>query len=314
MNFRHIEVFFAVMTSGTVTEAARQLGVSQPSVTTTLQQAEAKLGIQLFQRESGRLVPTEEARILFAEAERAHDALEALKTLASRLQIGSGGHVRIAAVPSLSLQLLPDAIARFEKRHTGFQYSVAVLNTEELLKELDSRKGTYNLGFTFGDHADSGLTSSLVGEVQLMVLMPADWVVADSENILSALSERPYISAYDHTALGQACRKLFAAADIEPRIVARSHMHHLAGSLVQRGIGYTVLDALTVRLLQNDRRHAPLIVKPLPGHPTMPVNAVYSGQRGLTNPASVFIECFQQSFAALDGLNKAAVGAEFIVV
>ena len=73
MNFRHIEIFFAVMTCGTVTEAARQLGVSQPSVTTTIQQAERKLGIQLFRRESGRLLPTQEAMTLFEEAERAHE-------------------------------------------------------------------------------------------------------------------------------------------------------------------------------------------------------------------------------------------------
>lgn len=48
MNFRQLEVFFAMMTSGTVTEAARLLGVSQPAVTTSIQQTEKKLGITLF--------------------------------------------------------------------------------------------------------------------------------------------------------------------------------------------------------------------------------------------------------------------------
>jgi DNA-binding transcriptional LysR family regulator len=43
MNFRHLEVFYAVMTAGTVTGAARQLGVSQPSVTTTIKAAETGL-------------------------------------------------------------------------------------------------------------------------------------------------------------------------------------------------------------------------------------------------------------------------------
>jgi DNA-binding transcriptional LysR family regulator len=141
VNYRHLEVFFAVMTNGTVTEAARQLGVSQPSVTTTLKQAEAKLGIQLFQREGGRLIPTSEARILYEEAERAHEALTAIRTLARRLQVGSGGHVRVAAVPTMSLELLPDAIEIFQKRHKGFSYSVSTLNTEEIVDQLDTRKG-----------------------------------------------------------------------------------------------------------------------------------------------------------------------------
>ena len=65
MNYRHLEVFFTVMTSKTVTEAARKLCISQPSVTTTLKHAETQLGIMLFQREGGRLVPTQEAQVLF---------------------------------------------------------------------------------------------------------------------------------------------------------------------------------------------------------------------------------------------------------
>jgi len=171
MNFRHVEVFFAVMTCGTVTEAARQLGVSQPSVTTTIQQAEAGLGIRLFQRESGRLVPTAEARILFEEAERAHDALAAFRALARSLRTGQGGHVRIAAVPSISLELLPEAIARFQQLHSGFNYSVSTLNTEEILQQLDSRVGTFNLGFSFGDLDDSGFETRKIGDADLMAVL-----------------------------------------------------------------------------------------------------------------------------------------------
>lgn len=169
MNFRHVEVFFAVMTSGTVTEAARRLGVSQPSVTTTLQQAEARLGIRLFQRESGRLVPTAEARVLFEEAERAHDALDAFRTMARRLKEGQGGHLRIAAVPSISLELLPDAIARFQQAHSGYNYSVSTLNTEEILQQLDTRTGSFQLGFSFGELQDTGFATRQVGDRKSVV-------------------------------------------------------------------------------------------------------------------------------------------------
>ena len=300
MNFRHIEVFFAVMTCGTVTEAARQLGVSQPSVTTTIQQAESRLGLRLFQREGGRLVPTAEARVLFEEAERAHDALSAFRTLAGRLRLGEGGHVRIAAVPSLSLELLPDAIARFEELHSGFNYSVTTLNTEEILHELDSRAGTFHLGFSFGGHEDLGFPTLAVGDAELFAAFPADWDIPGTGVVnLGDLAELPYISGFDSNPVGQICGNLFTAAGIVPRTVARIHTHHLAGRLVQRGIGYALLDSVTVRALLHDRHAETVTLRRIAGATTFPIAAIFRAQRSVSNQASLFVECFQEAYASL---------------
>jgi len=300
VNFRHLEVFYAVMINGTVTAAARQLGVTQPSVTTTLQQAESRLGVQLFQRESGRLIPTEEAHILFDEASRAHEALSAVSILAKNLELGRGGHVRVASVPSLAIDLLPDAIEMFEKRLTGFQYSVTTLNTEEIIDQLDTRKGTFNLGLTFGVPPESSLASTDVGEVDIFAVLPGEWGVApDKELDLKSLADRPFVAGFDGTALGTHGRELFLNADVEPRVVARSHTHQLAGALVQRGLGYALLDSLTVLGLLRQGADRTVTISRLPGSPTLPVVAAYPSQRRLSNAASAFIECFQQAFEVL---------------
>jgi len=300
MNFRHVEVFFAVMTCGTVTEAARQLGVSQPSVTTTIQQAEAGLGIRLFQRESGRLVPTAEARILFEEAERAHDALAAFRALARSLRTGQGGHVRIAAVPSISLELLPEAIARFQQLHSGFNYSVSTLNTEEILQQLDSRMGTFNLGFSFGDLDDSGFETRKIGDADLMAVFPKRWELPANDAIdLVALADRPYIAGFDSTPAGQVCRNLFVEAGFKPRVVATIHTHHLAGSLVQRGMGYAILDSVTLRALLHERDADTVAIRRIAGNPTIPVTAVFRAQRSKENQTTLFVECFEAAYRAL---------------
>lgn len=300
MNFRHLEVFYAVMTNGTVTEAARQLGVSQPSVTTTLKQAEAKLGFQLFQREGGRLIPTPEARVLFEEAERAHESLTAIRHLSQRLQVGQGGHVRIAATPTISLELLPDAIEVFESRHSGFSYSVNTLNTEEIVDQLDTRRGTFHLGFTFGSDPHSGLAQVNVGSTEVVAVLPGSWdLPADAELSMADLEGRPYISGFDQTALASESRRLFAEAGVEPNVVARSHSHYLAGALVQRGIGYTILDLLTVHALVMQRSAPPIVIRRIRGQSSLPVSALFPSQRQLGNPASLFIECFQRAFAQL---------------
>lgn len=300
MNFRHIEVFFAVMTNGTVTEAARQLGVSQPSVTTTLKQAESRLGLTLFEREGGRLIPTSEARILFEEADRAHDALSAFKTLARRLQTGQGGHVRVASIHTISLELLPDTIDLFQQQNKGFNFSVSTLNTEDILTQLASRTGACQLGFTIGDPEESFVSTETIGQTELLAVFPADWAIpAGPEISLEWLADKPYIAGSDGTALAQSCAQLFREAQIEPQIVARIHTHHLAGSLVKRRLGFAILDAITVRALRHDSLGQRMVVRRIKDTPALPVTAIYSSQRGLSNPARLFADCFSETYRKL---------------
>ncbi|MCB1974687.1 MAG: LysR family transcriptional regulator, partial [Burkholderiaceae bacterium] len=65
MRLRHIEVFNAVMVTGSVSGAARLINITQPAVSRTLKHAELQLGFPLFERTGGRLVATAEARSLF---------------------------------------------------------------------------------------------------------------------------------------------------------------------------------------------------------------------------------------------------------
>jgi len=74
MNLRQLEVFNAIMRFGSVTGAARELGVSQPAVSKILRHAEDQLGMRLFERLNGRLQPTMEAKAIQAEMERSSTA------------------------------------------------------------------------------------------------------------------------------------------------------------------------------------------------------------------------------------------------
>jgi len=70
MRLRHIEVFNAIMLTGSVSAAARLINITQPAVSRTLQHAEIQLGFPLFQRAKGRLTPTTEAQALYPHIER----------------------------------------------------------------------------------------------------------------------------------------------------------------------------------------------------------------------------------------------------
>ena len=97
MRLRHIEVFYAVYSCGSVTRAAEVLKVSQPSISKVLAHAEQQLGFALFNRVRGKLVPTSEANQLFVQVAHVNDDVDRLRQLAANLRLVEKGTIRVAA-------------------------------------------------------------------------------------------------------------------------------------------------------------------------------------------------------------------------
>ena len=116
INLRQIEVFTAIMRTGSVTKAAKTLNVSQPSVSKVLKHTEARLGFPLFKRISGKLYPTPEAEILYSESARIDEDVDHLSQLAFELRDGGVGRVRFGCPPSLATHVLPMGIEAFRAR------------------------------------------------------------------------------------------------------------------------------------------------------------------------------------------------------
>ena len=113
MNLKHIEAFRAVMVSGSMTAAARTLFTSQPNVSRLISQLERETGLQLFQRSGVRLIPTSDGTAFFREVERAFVGLQGLANAAAQIRNLGSGRLRIAAIPSAGMTLVPHAIKRF---------------------------------------------------------------------------------------------------------------------------------------------------------------------------------------------------------
>jgi DNA-binding transcriptional LysR family regulator len=141
-----------------------------------------------------------------------------------------------------------------------------------------------------------------VGQAELFAVFPADWTIEPGPEVeLGRLGDLPYVSGFDSTPAGQVCSRLFANAGVDPRVVARIHTHHLAGRLVQRGMGFAILDAVTVRALLHDRHSQAVAVRRIRGEPSLPVTAVYRGQRSPDKATRLFVDCFEAAYAALAG-------------
>ncbi|MGP1664572.1 MAG: LysR family transcriptional regulator, partial [Rhodanobacter sp.] len=101
-HIKTLEAFREIIQLGSVTAAARHLGLSQPAVSRLLAQFEADLGFKLFHRSKGRLVPTSQALLLFEEVDLALQGIERISVLAGDIRQTNVGQLRVVAPPSFA--------------------------------------------------------------------------------------------------------------------------------------------------------------------------------------------------------------------
>ena len=117
LNLRDVEVFHAVMMTGGVSRAAGLLETSQPTVSRTIAKLETTCGFRLFDRVRGRLTPTREGQLLFAEVKANLVGLDRLKQTAVRIRELGDGVIRVASLAARGHGIVPRAIARFSRAH-----------------------------------------------------------------------------------------------------------------------------------------------------------------------------------------------------
>lgn len=247
MRLRQIEVFRAVMLTGTVSEAARLLHVSQPVVTRVLQHAEASLGFRLFERVRGRLQPTPEATALYGDVERLYGEIERVRRVSESLRHKGAGRLRVAATPSLANPLLVPAVRRFCARHPETQVQVLTHHTNEIVDALLANQ--IDVGFAFSPPRHEAISSEPVAAGRMLLAVPHTLPLPGGGRrgavSMHKLMDRPFVGYDDDTSLGLLVRQTLARHGLEPHSTLEVQTYSLALALVDAGLGLTVLDQYT---------------------------------------------------------------------
>lgn len=139
-NLRQIEVFRAVMVTGSISGAARLLSVSQPAISRLLAYTEDRLGMKLFERVKGRVQPTPEARRLFAEVDQVHQGVLRVNNLAQELRERGTGGMHIVASPSVGQAIVPEAIRHFRRQFPDVRVEFEILTLQELITRVGANR------------------------------------------------------------------------------------------------------------------------------------------------------------------------------
>jgi len=251
MLLRHIEIFHAVYTTGSVTKAANMLHVSQPSVSKVLSHAEMQLGFNLFERVKGRLIATSEAEMMFSEVEKIHHQLRSIKNTAKNIRKSNFGTINLAVTPALGLDVVPAAVSAFHKLHSSVNFNVTTIHNETVMQSLLEHK--CDLAILFEPKSRSNVKNIQLSRSELVVVYPKAWF---SEKLgkmtLKTLDSYEFIDIIDSGPLGDLLWARMLKEDVFPKSTINVETYYIAAKLVEKGAGVCVVDRHTAKSILSE--------------------------------------------------------------
>lgn len=291
MRLKHLEVFNAIMLTGTVGGAAKLLHVTQPSVTQTLQHAELQLGYALFTRQRRKLVPTNEAHALYPEVQQLMSQLESVRRLSVALGSDEATGLRILIVPSLAVRALPDALHLFRKQHPDMNVSVRVQHSREITQSIALQEA--DVGFVYGSRSHPAVQEEPIATGRLVCVSKVGTPGADKRSTvaLEEVMRAPFIRIDERDPIGTMLAEQWARLGVAPRANITVQTHYIAMVLAEEGFGPAILDSFTAQSSRSALLHVRTVL------PEVAVEVRALLPQGLRSPRPVadFIKAFRSA-------------------
>jgi DNA-binding transcriptional LysR family regulator len=238
---RQMEVFRAVMLTGSINAAAKMLYVSQPAVSKLVSHTETTLGLRLFERTKGRLIPTAEAQALFREVEQVYQAALSVDQFARALALGPASLLRVSCSPSLATSIVAPAIVELKRQLPGLSVDwhttlMADMPLEVLSKAVDVAITSMPI-----EHEHLDVVPFMRG--RMVCVVPPGHRLAELEPIaLADLVGEPMILFRRDIPFGTMIARACQQASVELESVVDVTRADQALALVKGGLGLAIVD------------------------------------------------------------------------
>jgi DNA-binding transcriptional LysR family regulator len=170
-SIKQFRAFLLVAETGSVSVAARALGLTQPAISQQLRELERTLSVRLFERANGKSIPTAMGQSLMEPARRALAAAEDAVALAVEIRHGDSGQIKIGAGATGCIHLLPSVLEAVKKAMPRLSLKVTIGDTADLLPQLQA--GDLDIGLmTLPTSTVSSLSYTPLFSETLMAMLP----------------------------------------------------------------------------------------------------------------------------------------------
>jgi LysR family transcriptional regulator, carnitine catabolism transcriptional activator len=252
LTLHQFEVFQQVALTGSFSQAAADLRLSQPVVSRTIGDIERHLGTRLLERTTRSVALTAAGREFLTVTESVLDTYRRGLRRFAAYQAGEYGHVTVAALPSVAAVLLPPVVAGFLAAHPGITLHLLDGTTREVLEHL--RSGAADLAVTDQSPAAAALDVRPLAEDRVLAVLPVGHRYSSrSELTWADLATERFIAFSQDSSVRRLTDLGFAQAGVEPETLVETRAVATAGGMIAAGLGISAMPGLVLPLLSFTR-------------------------------------------------------------
>ncbi|HTO25629.1 MAG TPA: selenium metabolism-associated LysR family transcriptional regulator [Gaiellaceae bacterium] len=290
MDTRQLAAFCAVVERRSFSQAAEQLGVTQPAVSLQIRSLEKRLGVQLLDRSGRRVEPTEAGHRLYRSAQRLL-ALEEqmLSELGDEAEGELSGRLEIGASSGPGGTVLPVLLGQFQQRHPSVQVALSVSDTQRVVEQVARRE--LELGVVGASRRHRGVVFEPFFRDEVVLACPPGHPFANRTVSLEELKAEPLVLMQEGAGVRQVIDDELRAAGVKLRdldVRLELGLQESARSAVTAGLGVTFISRSAIEADLATGTLASARVEGL--EPAREIVLVRSSGRAETRVAQAFVE------------------------
>ncbi|GHD22094.1 LysR family transcriptional regulator [Tianweitania populi] len=242
---RQLEAFRHVMLTRGVTAASEAMNIAQPAVSRLIRDLESEVGMTLFTRQGGRLLPTPEAVLLLAEVERLYIGIDQVARAADDIRQHLNVVLRMASVTSLVRPFLHRAMMEVVGPRLDLPLVLDVENSRHIWDMVE--QSHYDLGLVFGPPRQGDLQTVHLHSSTAVAAMPPDHPLAEKDVITPTdLLDCRVLTAGRNSPLRRGLDRAFSQAEQAPLNTLETSMLNCC-HFAAAGMGVAIVDRITMR-------------------------------------------------------------------
>ena len=284
MTLRHMKIFVTVFQQGSITGAARELHLAQPSVSLAIKELENYYGLRLFERIGRHISPTEGSKEFYNYAIHIVSLFQEMeKKMKNWDAVGS---IRIGTSITIGTHILPALTRRFQRKYPEVRLGALISKSSDIEQHLLNNSIDIGLIETQPEHPE--LTFTPFMEDTMCAIVPCHHPLAGQAEIsLPQLAEYPFLMREHGSAGREILDAAFALKQISVRPVWESSSTQAIVRGVSEGVGVAVLPYL---LVERDIEEGLVTMVSLTEPIRRNLNIIYHKSKYLTPNMLAFVE------------------------
>jgi DNA-binding transcriptional LysR family regulator len=303
ITLHQLRIFWAVAHSESLTRVAKQLGVTQPSLSQQLAKLESAVGGRLFDRVNNQLVLTDAGRYLLRKAEIVLAEMDEAEAGLAEFKMGRRARISLGALSSLARTVVPGAFARALKEFPDLELDMHELAPAEALEQLYGRNlqvallssvslAANRISFSRVDVARDPYVLATPRGLDLGCVTDPEWeLTSEQRRLLNRTIAFNFGNLHN-----QRVEEWYRRVLPRHQVVAQCRTYESALAMVEAGLGVALVPWLCTQLGGRAMHDIDLYAVP---DLERPIVALVPSQYRHAQPFATFLRCLQEAATAL---------------